>query len=304
MVNNLITILGLIIILNVSVSTTYASNWQLSKQAGFENGDFLEFNATSIQEGLLTIVGAPPTANEGTKFAKATYNGNQLNGFSRTQWDLNWNQGTIFRTEASFYLPVGFHTNIKGAVQLMGWDTFPTLNNQMRLIIWNSDKQARLFLKTDSVDSVITNTFSIPEGQWVNLAIEQQIHDSLGWSKVYMNGQLVAQGTGDTATPYPVTRIRYGITAMDPTSQNIPFILYFDQIKLFLDCITCSPSPSPSISPIKIGDLDNNNKVDIFDYNILLTNFGIVGAAVQGDIDNNGTVNIFDYNLLLTNFGK
>lgn len=68
-----------------------------------------------------------------------------------------------------------------------------------------------------------------------------------------------------------------------------------------------SPSPSPSIvaspSPIKPGDLDGNSKVDIFDYNILLTNFGKAGAGVQGDLDGNNKVDIFDYNNLLTNFG-
>src|SRR3989344_3052863 len=34
-----------------------------------------------------------------------------------------------------------------------------------------------------------------------------------------------------------------------------------------------NPSPSPSAST-KIGDIDGNGKIDIFDYNILLTNFG------------------------------
>jgi hypothetical protein len=65
-----------------------------------------------------------------------------------------------------------------------------------------------------------------------------------------------------------------------------------------------SASPSPSPSPLKPGDLDGNNKVDIFDYNILLTNFGKTGTGILGDLDNSGKVNIFDYNILLTNFGK
>jgi hypothetical protein len=67
-----------------------------------------------------------------------------------------------------------------------------------------------------------------------------------------------------------------------------------------------SPSPSiaPSPSPLKPGDLDGNSKIDIFDYNILLTNFGKTGAGIQGDLDINNKVDIFDYNILLTNFGK
>ncbi len=76
---------------------------------------------------------------------------------------------------------------------------------------------------------------------------------------------------------------------------------------------TTSPTPSPSApisAPVtpqpstKPGDLDGNNKVDIFDYNILLTNFGKTGTGIQGDLDQNNKVDIFDYNILLTNFGK
>ena len=73
----------------------------------------------------------------------------------------------------------------------------------------------------------------------------------------------------------------------------------------FNSVANASPSPaiSPSPSSLKPGDLDGNNKVDIFDYNTLLTNFGRTGAGIQGDIDGNGKVDIFDYNILLTNFG-
>ncbi|MBI3576604.1 hypothetical protein HY086_01020 [Candidatus Gottesmanbacteria bacterium] len=54
------------------------------------------------------------------------------------------------------------------------------------------------------------------------------------------------------------------------------------------------------------GDLDNNGKVDIFDYNLLVANFGKTGVVgfTPADIDKNGKVDIFDYNILVGNFGK
>ncbi|MBI3576605.1 sulfatase-like hydrolase/transferase [Candidatus Gottesmanbacteria bacterium] len=54
------------------------------------------------------------------------------------------------------------------------------------------------------------------------------------------------------------------------------------------------------------GDIDKNGKVDIFDYNLLVANFGKTGVAgfTPADIDNNGKVDIFDYNILVGNFGK
>jgi lysophospholipase L1-like esterase len=70
---------------------------------------------------------------------------------------------------------------------------------------------------------------------------------------------------------------------------------------------TLSPTPTVSILPspsAKPGDIDGNGNVNIFDYNILLTNFGKTGTGIQGDLNNSGKVDIFDYNILLTNFGK
>ncbi|MBI3576857.1 hypothetical protein HY086_02325 [Candidatus Gottesmanbacteria bacterium] len=54
-----------------------------------------------------------------------------------------------------------------------------------------------------------------------------------------------------------------------------------------------------------LADLNADGKVDIFDYNILVGNFGKTGAAgfTPADIDNNGKVDIFDYNILVGNFG-
>lgn len=52
------------------------------------------------------------------------------------------------------------------------------------------------------------------------------------------------------------------------------------------------------------GDIDGSGKVDIFDYNLLLVNFGKTGSNLPGDLDNNDKVDIFDYNILLVNFGK
>lgn len=70
---------------------------------------------------------------------------------------------------------------------------------------------------------------------------------------------------------------------------------------------TPTATPIPTVTPTPIpplrGDLDGNGDVDIYDYNILVTNFGRSGVNVA-DIDNNGRVNIFDYNIIVTNFGK
>jgi hypothetical protein len=73
----------------------------------------------------------------------------------------------------------------------------------------------------------------------------------------------------------------------------------FDISGKLLDSFTISTG-----SVVKTGDLNSDGKVDIFDYNILVGNFGKTGTGIAGDIDVNGKVDIFDYNLLVGNFGK
>jgi hypothetical protein len=52
------------------------------------------------------------------------------------------------------------------------------------------------------------------------------------------------------------------------------------------------------------GDVDGNGKVDIFDFNMVVTNFGKTGIGLSGgDLDGNGKVDIFDFNTIVTNFG-
>lgn len=49
-----------------------------------------------------------------------------------------------------------------------------------------------------------------------------------------------------------------------------------------------------------VGDLNNDNAVDLADLNILLAAFG---TSKNGDIDNNGAADLQDLNILLANFG-
>ena len=65
-----------------------------------------------------------------------------------------------------------------------------------------------------------------------------------------------------------------------------------------------TPSPTPNCPKASLGDINCDNVINIFDYNILIGNFGKSGAGIQGDLNGDGVVNIFDYNTLVSNFGK
>jgi hypothetical protein len=63
-----------------------------------------------------------------------------------------------------------------------------------------------------------------------------------------------------------------------------------------------SITPTPSATPSgKVGDLNNDNQVNIFDLSILLSAWGT--ANTTADINHDGTVNIFDLSILLSHWG-
>lgn len=64
---------------------------------------------------------------------------------------------------------------------------------------------------------------------------------------------------------------------------------------------TPTNSPTPTITG-KIGDLNNDNQVNVFDLSILLSNFNTTNSVA--DINHDGNVNVFDLSILLSNFGK
>ncbi|MEW5805303.1 MAG: hypothetical protein AB1721_01040 [Patescibacteria group bacterium] len=59
------------------------------------------------------------------------------------------------------------------------------------------------------------------------------------------------------------------------------------------------------VAPL-LADLNQDNKVDIYDYNLLVTDFGKAGSPgfIPADIIKDGKVDIFDYNILVGNFGR
>ena len=67
------------------------------------------------------------------------------------------------------------------------------------------------------------------------------------------------------------------------------------------DTSISEPSLTPPAS--KLGDTDSDGDVDIFDYNILIENFGSTNCGHLADLNDNCKVDIFDYNILLENFG-
>jgi hypothetical protein len=70
---------------------------------------------------------------------------------------------------------------------------------------------------------------------------------------------------------------------------------------------SASSTPAPTTSSgcgVKLGDLNGDCKVNIFDLSAMLRNWGKSGSGILGDFNGDGKVNIFDLSILLRNWGK
>jgi hypothetical protein len=63
---------------------------------------------------------------------------------------------------------------------------------------------------------------------------------------------------------------------------------------------TATPTPTPTPSG-KVGDLNADGQINIFDLSILLSHWGTADATA--DINHDGTVNVFDLSILLSHWG-
>jgi hypothetical protein len=62
-------------------------------------------------------------------------------------------------------------------------------------------------------------------------------------------------------------------------------------------------TPQTALSALS-GDTNKDNKVDIFDFNILMINWGNTNSGNSADFNNDKKVDIFDFNLMMVNWTK
>jgi hypothetical protein len=205
----------------------------------FETGDLTQFDGGSNQTGgtLTVTTNGSPGPVTGTSYLQVATPGVLAGGtcIVRTVKVVDWAQGTVWRTSFSVYFAAGFFADFSPAtLQLFGWDTFPVANKQMRLMFDGGAAGVGRMVRVDSlgptVSESVTSNFSVTAGVWTRLTVEQKLHLTDGWTKVYKDGLLVASGTGKTWNSDTVTRIRYGYA--DFTGITAARTLYMDDITL------------------------------------------------------------------------
>jgi hypothetical protein len=67
-----------------------------------------------------------------------------------------------------------------------------------------------------------------------------------------------------------------------------------------------SPTPPPPAPTFKAADINQDGKVNIFDFSLLVAKYGQTGTSTslgRADINQDGKVNIFDFSLLVSQYG-
>jgi hypothetical protein len=104
------------------------------------------------------------------------------------------------------------------------------------------------------------------------------------------------QGSGSCSQSHSAT----GLSALPGTwspGTNWPSCL----ASAYVSAPTATPTPSATPGS-KVGDINGDGQVNIFDLSTLLSKWGTSGTPA--DLNNDGTVNIFDLSILLSHWGS
>jgi hypothetical protein len=200
--------------------------------AGLETGTMEEFTQTNAQNGSLSMSG---DAYLGGQAVRAKYSGGGGNGYARGIFNVTWREGDDVWYRAAYRLPVGFKADMQGQVALLRWDDWeshPDDTNQSGVVIYGSDKRARLILDRlgPHTQTELSGDFDLPEGRWFLLEVHQRLSTTDAVNEVYLDGVRVGDSTTPNLDPgRGVDRIRYGLVAIASGAQDNPLSLEFDE---------------------------------------------------------------------------
>lgn len=150
-----------------------------------------------------------------------------------------------------------------------------------------------------------------------NASLNMQIKfEGINSQRTQKATKIILQKTGDGPKDFQVNLTANSQGIYSGTVDNLSPGLYTVFIKgpahlnrKLAENINLSPgnnSQDFSSTSLTTGDIVDNNKIDIFDYNIVVSHFGprLPAGGSPADLDSDNDVDIFDYNFLVGNFGK
>jgi hypothetical protein len=228
--------------------------------ASFTSTSFSELNGGSnVLNATLSV--ASDRSYDGSQAASAAYPGGGVNAYARVIENVNWVAGDDVWYGSAYYLPVGFKAAMQQEVALQRWDNWSTYGSDADhggIVIWNSDKLARLKVGkySSSTETLLTSGFALPEGRWFWLEVHQRFSSTSGsaLNEVYLDGQLVGRSTTANFNR-PIEKLRTGLVAQGGIAQTNPLTLWFDRVSINSQAVgpasgaTTAPDPAPAPAP-------------------------------------------------------
>lgn len=147
-------------------------------------------------------------------------------------------------------------------------------------------------------------TLLLEETAELNLSVSRQaVSDQSGdyTVKLYQSGSLIYDlvGTADAAG---------NMTLVDIEPGNYDVAVKYPNCLQKIENLTLAVGANAAtVGPLLTGDINDDNAVNIFDFQELVIPFslstGATGFNPLADLDGNGTINIFDFQELVINFG-
>lgn len=206
----------------------------------------------NVQNGTMQIVNN--TSYDGLNSVLSVYNGNAGgNGFARVLTSVSWNKGDLVCYGGAFRLQENYYDVQGGEVSLMRWDNwnlYGSGDDIGGLVIWASDHMARVMQQVGTTPEIsITKPFYIPSGEWHWLKVCQTFGVN-GINDVYMDDVLMSSVVATNMHDREITRIRFGLVAIDQNRQAYPISLHFDHVYLDMPSPSTPPTDTPTATPI------------------------------------------------------
>lgn len=227
------------------------------RTALLDAGTTTEFDQVNTSAGTLTLDAG--RTYQGAGAAKASVSGGGANAFSRGLFNVDWPVGSDVWYGGAYYLPAGFKTAMQGQVDLLRWDnwpTDPTNTDRSGVVIYGSDKRARLVRQRLGVEQAeLGAAFDLPEGRWFWLEVHQRLSagDGSALSEVFIDGVRVVTSTARNSYGRAAQRIRYGIVAVAAGKQVNPLQLWFDRALVRTAAagpLPAAAEPAPATEPV------------------------------------------------------
>jgi hypothetical protein len=197
----------------------------------FETSDFSEFDGKSMLSGTLST--SSDRAYDGSRSAKAYYDGSHQNGFARTWFDVEWANGSDVSYGAAYYIPS--KATMPCWYSLMRWDNYSLYGSggDVGGIEVSTSGRARIMRQDYSGANykVLSSEVTFPEGRWFWLEVHQKLSnvDGQAVNELYLDGVKVSSTTTANSRGRSITEVRHGLVALGPDCAPAN-TFYFDRV--------------------------------------------------------------------------